>query len=246
MFVRFAGILLVIGFCTALPGLAGDVAQLQILGFSPDGRYLAYEVSGVQDGSGSPYCEIYFIDVVRNEYAASPVRLRGRESESRQLAGLRQQAALSAAPSLQSLSIAAAVKGKALVHHPLTDLTSDGCYVKFSTFPGPPPGPGGSIYELVLEERPAGKSCFDLEAKIFTLRLQQGARTRILQHDTRLPASRGCVFRYRIERVIAYEQKIAVFLNTFLPGFEGPDVRYMVVTGELTFADTKKRGGSDE
>ena len=48
-----------------------------------------------------------------------------------------------------------------------------------------------------------------------------------------LPKSRQCPYGYRIEQVYIYEGKIAVFLNVFGQGFEGPDMRYMVVTGEI-------------
>lgn len=56
----------------------------------------------------------------------------------------------------------------------------------------------------------------------------------ILQKDTDvLPKSRSCPVGYKIEQVYIYQNKIAVFLNVFSQGFEGPDMRYMVVTGEI-------------
>lgn len=214
---------------------AGDSSQLKIIGFSKDGRYLAYEVSGVQDGSGIPYCEVYFIDVENNDFATRPFKLQGKESDSQNLANLQAQAATAIAKQLRDYQIDEKTQGQTLVYHPLSDLTSDGCYVRFSIYPGIYPPPSGYKYELYLEERFTGKKCFDLETKIFTMKLKQGQKTKILQADQRLPASRGCVYKYRIERVIVYENKIAVFLNIFLPGFEGPDVRHMVVTGGLEF-----------
>ena len=41
---------------------AGDVAELEILGFSDDGGVFAFEEYGVQDGSGFPYANRYYID----------------------------------------------------------------------------------------------------------------------------------------------------------------------------------------
>ncbi|TIL61031.1 MAG: hypothetical protein E5Y89_28055, partial [Mesorhizobium sp.] len=38
---------------------AGDVAELEILGFSKDGGVFAFEEYGVQDGSGYPYASRY-------------------------------------------------------------------------------------------------------------------------------------------------------------------------------------------
>ena len=216
---------------------AGDASQLKIIGFSADGKYLAVEVSGVQDGSGIPYCEIYFIDVEKNDFAARALKLRGKEFDGSTLAGLQAQAASAIAEPLQNLQIDKNNQGQMLSDHPLSDLTSDGCHVRFSTLPGIFPAPSGYQYDLYLEQKSTGEKCFELETKIFALKLKQGEKTKILQQDRRLPASRGCVYKYRIERVVLFEKKIAVFLNLFKPGFEGPDIRHMVVTGSLAFAD---------
>jgi predicted secreted protein len=57
---------------------------------------------------------------------------------------------------------------------------------------------------------------------------------KVLQADKKLPKSRDCPMDYRIESVYLYQQRyLAVFLNMFLPRFEGQDMRYLVVTGEL-------------
>jgi predicted secreted protein len=49
----FAAALLLIGLLSN-PALAGDTAELNILGFSADGNVFAFEEYGVQDGSGFP------------------------------------------------------------------------------------------------------------------------------------------------------------------------------------------------
>lgn len=232
--VRLNIILLILLFAANLV-FAGDASELKIIGFSKDGRYLAYEVSGVQDGSGIPYCEVYFIDVEKNDFATRPLKLQGKEFDDQTLADLQAQASSAIRKLLQDYQIDENIQGQTLVYHPLSDLTSDGCYVSFSIYPGIYPPPSGYKYGLFLEEQFTGKKCFDLDTKMFTLKLKQDQKTKILQADQRLPASRGCVYQYRIERVIVCEKNIAVFLNIFLPGFEGPDVRYMVVTGSMEF-----------
>lgn len=55
----------------------------------------------------------------------------------------------------------------------------------------------------------------------------------ILQKDLNIPAIRQCPSAYFIEQVWFYDGKIAVFLNYYKQGFEGDDMRYMVVTGEI-------------
>ncbi len=48
----FAALLLGAAACAAVPTLAGDRALIDVIGYSDDLRYLAFEEFGVQDGSG--------------------------------------------------------------------------------------------------------------------------------------------------------------------------------------------------
>jgi predicted secreted protein len=58
----------------------------------------------------------------------------------------------------------------------------------------------------------------------------------VLQRDgDTVPGSRQCPYGYRIEQVYYYKNRLAVFLNVFGQGFEGPDMRYMAVTGLLEY-----------
>ena len=58
----------------------------------------------------------------------------------------------------------------------------------------------------------------------------------VLQKDGPLtPASRHCPYGYHIEQVYFYKDRLAVFINMFSQGFEGPDMRYMTVTGLLEY-----------
>src|SRR5689334_4003423 len=75
-----------------LPALAGDVAALEILGFSHDGGVSAFEEYGVQDGSGFPYANRYYIDTATDELLkGTPVRVR-LDDESAALETARKQA----------------------------------------------------------------------------------------------------------------------------------------------------------
>lgn len=73
------------------PVLAGDIASLQTIGFSADGRIFAFEEYGVQDGSGFPYSNIYVIDTRTDRFiAGTPIRQR-IEDESASLGTVRAQ-----------------------------------------------------------------------------------------------------------------------------------------------------------
>lgn len=53
---------------TTLAAKAGDVAEMRPIGFSPDGRFFAFEQFGEQDGSGFAYAEIQVIDTQTDTY----------------------------------------------------------------------------------------------------------------------------------------------------------------------------------
>jgi len=54
---------------------AGDAATLNILGFSSDGSVFAFEEYGVQDGSGFPYANRFYIDTETDTFMTSGVRM---------------------------------------------------------------------------------------------------------------------------------------------------------------------------
>jgi Predicted secreted protein (DUF2259) len=95
---------------------------------------------------------------------------------------------------------------------------------------------GPIIYKYVLSLKITGvelKGCEYGGAK-FELRLKalysKDKNDRVLHKDPTLPPSRGCVESYSMQNVYLYNNRIAVFLNVHLPGFEGKDMRYLVVT----------------
>ncbi|MGB1010624.1 MAG: DUF2259 domain-containing protein, partial [Thiolinea sp.] len=90
-----------------------------------------------------------------------------------------------------------------------------------------------------LQQKNARRENCDVYAppsrKIFTLSLKnrQANTTQILQDDNRLPNSRHCPDRYEIADVYVSNKLLVVFLRMYGPGFEGPDMRYLAVTGVI-------------
>jgi predicted secreted protein len=220
---------------TASLAFAGDAATLRVIGFSADGKYLAFEQHGVEDGSGFPYANVFFVDVENNSFIAPSVAVREENEEAlatSMLATARQRAQTA----LQRLNIIEGNLGAQLIHHPLTDTGVDPHVVKFSLSPALA-GSADQPYEIVLREAEVKEDCYGFgKGRIFELALvnaQTGAR-KILQKDERLPKARGCPLSYRIQDVFVYDERyVAVFLNVLKPGFEGHDMRFMVVTGVL-------------
>ncbi|MEM8542235.1 MAG: DUF2259 domain-containing protein, partial [Pseudomonadota bacterium] len=62
---------------SASSAFAGDFANLNVLGFSADGNIFAFEEYGVQDGSGFPYANRFYIDTNTDQFiGGSPIRVR--------------------------------------------------------------------------------------------------------------------------------------------------------------------------
>ena len=109
------------------------------------------------------------------------------------------------------------------------------------------PGHGGATegvpyYEVVLAETkvPAPKDepfCEEQGGpRLLKLSLVGREETdksvQVLQEDKRLPKSRACPFGYKVRSLTAYGGGVVVAVSYQRPGFEGPDTRYLVVTGK--------------
>jgi len=258
--------------------LAGDYADLKFIGFSANGKYMAFEESGQWDGSGGDYATTYYIDVVNNKYAIAPSVFEWsmdsmKESLRRPLL-IRYQRSVAAG--LKRLNIVRGNTGSQVVAHLLTDwsfaekietetyfYTSDGkeIHKKVPNYAGAFLVQGDSTekvvfnpwlypnnfntdeyYELTLKKTlsNAGPCEKNDDAYRIELTLQDKSHHRdlevqVLQKDSSVPKARNCPYGYHIEQVYFYKDKLAVFLNMFSQGFEGPDMRYMAVTGELDY-----------
>lgn len=232
----FAAIFLFAANC-----FAGDYATLNVIGFSKDGRFLAFEEYGTQDGSGFPYSNIYFIDTAKNTYAASRIAVT-IEKETVVEINARNRAALLAAKKIKQFGIVKGNVGKLVVSHLMTDLTFDSeadkpsSVIRFAEEIGSMYHRGD--YELSLTQIPVKtKECepFEIETTMLELKLadKENDTSKFLQKDTTLPSSRGCALYYRLQDVYLYKDSIAVFVGVFTQGFEGPDMRFMAVTGKL-------------
>lgn len=239
----FNKFLIVFLFLVLLPAesFAGDYANLNFIGFSKDGKFLAFEQYGVQDGSGFPYADIFFINTEKNIFAAAPVSVRIDRDDATETT-VRNKANLAAAKKLRELKIVKGNPGSLVLSHLTTDLTfnenlkNNTETVRFAELIFSSYQKGD--YELSLKSVPAKmKDCDIFEQEIFKLELSlkdnESGATKILQKDADLPKSRGCALSYSIQNVYVYADYIAVFLNVLTPGFEGADMRYMVVSGKM-------------
>lgn len=224
---------------------AGDYSEFDFISISENGKYMAFEEYGTQDGSGFPYSNIYFINIEQNEYAAAPVKIRiEKESAYLKISPTRAKAKKAATANLKKFGIVEGNTGRLVVARLLTDSEfdfspyKDGAKtqtINFKSYVGSMFSEGE--YKLTLTPlKVEGKKDY-VENPVYKLELLFADKIKntekTLQKDKTLPESRGLPVAYRVEKIYLYKDKIIVFLNIFTTGFEGPDMRYMVVAGNV-------------
>ena len=223
-----------------LPGLvlAGDTSQVKVIGFSTDGRYMAYLRYGNSDGSGQPYADLFFVDVPNNNFVKPWVlKERGREDESddgyEKLTRVKKRALMIGESPMSKYGIRQFFTAENIIYRSQGTDKRGVFEMEFAT--------DQLDLMLRLEPREAPNSaCNDLFGPplIFTLSISdayegENPNFKILQKDKKLYRSRGCVFSYAFNQLLVYRGGIVVFIDASVPGFEGPDVRQLVVTGTL-------------
>ncbi len=266
---------ILLALLTASAAFAGDYAELTFIGFSPDGKYMAFEESGEWDGAGGEYATTYFVDVAKNKYAMPPAVFKWQEDSKKSERALLAKYNTAVAVAIKKLKIVRGNTGSQLVAHLLNDWThvkpieTDSYWIrdgeqtqkKMPNYSGAFLDRGDltekvifnpwlyvnnlntdSFYELTLLKTPfRGKPCeqsddaLKIEMTLKDNTQHKDTALQILQKDTSVPEARNCAYGYRIEQVYYHSENIVVFLNVFSQGFEGPDMRYMAVTGSLNY-----------
>ncbi len=231
---------LAVGLClqSYLPtSFAGEAAELNVIGFSKDGKYLAFEQYGITDGEGAAYSEIFVVDTADNDFEIKPIQSKTDGTPEDAVAKVRATNLKLATDEFKKFNIEVGLTGKHVISHLPTDLKVDPKTAQFSFVP-PLAGTTYTTYTLTLTEQTAkAENCPDgMETKKLTLKLQDDAlkSSHSLQEDKGIPKTRGCPLSYRIQDVYVLNQNtIAVFLNMFTLGNEGQNMRYLVMTGRV-------------
>jgi predicted secreted protein len=222
---------------------AGDFAAFESIGFSADGSVFAFEEYGVQDGSGFPYSNIFFIDTCKDTFLpGTPIRLRVDE-ENTSLAKVRAQTAAKAAALVQKFDLGAN-PGLLAAFNPITETESSPHRLTYRQYAVEPPV--GGDFTLSLDEIPLDPSalCKDVTPQSIGFRLgfqtEDGKSSdRVLHADTAVPDSRKCPTGYRIGGVMVFnplqsEPVHVVLVQVLSVGFEGRDGRWIAVPAPAT------------
>jgi len=227
--------------CLAASGHAGDAANVDILGFSADGAVFAFEEYGVQDGSGFPYANRYYVDTANDTFLpGTPVRVR-IDQDGASVNDARAQARTKG-QSIIGDAILAEHHGFRAGWNAVTELSADP--FRLSVNPRPVFPAIDAALEFRLEELPMpdGAQCHGMgEARGFRLTriaTVSGATTKTIHEDGSIPSSRGCPLGYRLAGIQTFYPEggapvFAVLIAIRSLGFEGPDHRFIAVTGKL-------------
>ncbi len=221
---------------------AGDAANVNILGFSPDGAIFAFEEYGVQDGSGFPYAHRFYIATATDTFVSgTPIRVR-LEDESQSVEAARDQAK-SQGQSVISDTTLAANRGYTAGWNSITELSAD--KFRIAVNPRPVFPPFDPAVEFRLTEKPLAPpaSCEALGVDIMGYELTRvgttdGAETVLVHEDSSVPSSRGCPLGYAVGGLQTFYPAsgapvFALMIIMRQYGFEGPDHRWLAVAGRL-------------
>ncbi|MCB8839730.1 DUF2259 domain-containing protein [Aurantimonas sp. VKM B-3413] len=214
---------------------AGDFADLTTLGFSADAKIFAYEQSGVQDGSGFPYAEIFFLDLPADRFVPpSPVRV-SREDEAASVDDVKAEARQRAAELFERYR-PEDHPGRIVVDNPATELSADPHKVSFLPRAIEPSPDRRVSLRLETFPLPPGRNCSFQDAavgyRLIRVAAEPGETARLIHEDKAIPESRGCPIDYRLSRVVVRDQVDGRFaavaiIGVKTVGFEGPDLRFI-------------------
>jgi len=219
---------------------AGDVAGLEILGFTKDGGVFAFEEYGVQDGSGFPYANRYYIDINDDTFLkGTPIKIR-LDDENATLEAARLQARQKGEAIVRQTELTAN-RGITAGFNPVTELSADP--FRMVVNPRPIFSPVDPPLEFRLDEIGMNDTerCQSLGEingfRLLRIEAKDGGQTHLLHEDKSIPQSRGCPNGYQIGAVQTFSldsiSAYAVLIAVRQYGFEGPDFRWIAVTGRL-------------
>lgn len=216
---------------------AGDFAEFKSLGFSPDGSIYAFEQFGIQDGSGFPYAERYFINVKNDTFVkGTPFKIR-IEDENTSLGQVQKMIAEQSADLISQLNITAEYLHLA-AFNPSTERSGDPLKISYHPVAYEPNTLSPFEVSLEMFDTTAQPPCSDFmqSVRAFRLNLNKGSDdvTKTIYEDATIPKSRNCPIEYRMGGVVTFDDYENPSVHVFLVlvksyGFEGPDGRWIAI-----------------
>jgi predicted secreted protein len=232
--LRVVAAFLLAVFILVRPAFAGDSAQLNVIGYSEDGRVFAFEEYGVLDGSGFAYSNYFFLDTKADKFIdGTPIRVMIENETS--VAKIRAIARGKAAPFIKQYDLENN-PGYVVAYNPVSEAESDPHRIRYHGFPISPPLPQTYTMELVEKAFPVTKECLNMTGTFsgFSLAFTEdgGKAAQVIYEDKQVPSSRKCPNGYRLGAIIvgdweAMPTMAMISVSSF--GFEGNDERWIAV-----------------
>ena len=217
--------------------LAADRALVNLLGYSADGRYFAFEEYGVHDGSGAPYAAVTIIDLTADQKdRLAYFDEKGGEDDL--LPPIRAKAMAKAAAKLKALKVTEPAQYVSMVGDGVAG--ADGFNLRFGA---PGSGPIGEVFgdqllKLEVLDTSDKTGCFepdDNQAKGLALSVVTTDDQRQVFSDSvdAPPAWRLCPLDYRLYAVVLpyngdITQAVAL-ISLYTAGWEGMDRSFLAI-----------------
>lgn len=217
-------------------GEAEAKTEAAIIGFSADGKYVAYEVYGESAISPDAHSIIRFVNVAKNKFVGKRIIYADSYEDGTTLKKIRAKARKKAGIYFRRLGITPGeFPGDEVEITSRSPKNQKGFRIDFKA--------NKNFYRLELFKRVVRRKGYcqkileNKTLKIFTLRLKemQTGAFKILQKDRKLYKSRGCVFKYDFHSAFFHRDKLVVFINAKSMDQEGSMLTQLVVTGKLKF-----------
>lgn len=224
-------------FLISTSALSEDQAWFRMVGFSTDGAYAAWEMGGIQDGSGFQWIELEILDTESSLQVE-----RYRYVWDKRVDELPGEADVASIQEIidnlcEDYEIQSNNYDDPLIYHHLTDLSVRGDSVVFCLECYSPRYNSGEIL-LTLSLSPADvkQSYPDWFASPVTpvLYIVKNGERKLFFSEELVQGQYTMNFEYGIAAVYrnpVIREFLLVVLNATRPGFEGPDGRFRVVSG---------------
>src|SRR3569623_1757111 len=237
---RLAASLFALILLTVAPALAGDRALLNVLGYSEDGTYIAFEEFGVLDGSGGYYSHSFVVDLEKDSWVkGSPYSIEtpGDDGDdARTLPEVRAAVMKLAAPTLTSLKIDVPAETLNLIADGIPDMDGKTMVVDTPSCCGSNDVDTSIELKLTLKTFPAkmADQCQVDTALGFSLDVDywDGTSAQVHKDGDTLPKSRSCPQDYRLYSVVTPLESgmnRVAFVSSYPFDFEGVSRRFLVV-----------------
>ena len=203
---------------------ASAAAPLEVVGFSPDDKYVAFVEHGVGEGSGFPWARLRVLDIARSADALPPVEVTldsGKPADTEDAAVRKARASADAARA--KLGVASWAAPRAIAHEANGEMSDHG---------------GAPIGTLELKQRTGKGKCEEpfrpLLLKLTVIWLDDDHPSKVAD-EKKPPKDRQCATECGVGDIYAHGKAALFFARCNVQGFEGPATKYSPYTAMLTY-----------